>query len=47
MKYILEGGRQGWDLGGLRREDRGGYSFFYRGEKCVRVIATWLLYNSA
>jgi hypothetical protein len=43
MKYALAGARQGWDLTNLRREDKDGYSFFYRGDKCVRVIATWLL----
>lgn len=43
MNYILAGNRPGWSLEGLRREDRNGYSFFYRGDKCVRVIATWLL----
>ena len=41
--YILAGNREGWSLDGLRREDRNGYSFFYRGDKCVRVIASWLL----
>jgi hypothetical protein len=41
--YLLAGNRPGWSLDGLRREDRNGYSFFYRGDKCVRVIASWLL----
>lgn len=43
MNYLLAGNRPGWSLEGLRREDRDEYSFFYRGDKCVRVIATWLL----
>lgn len=43
MRYKLAMGRSGWDLMGLIREDRGGYSFFYRGGKCVRVILTELL----
>ena len=43
MSYLLAGNREGWSLDGLRREDRNGYSFFYRGDKCERVIATWLL----
>lgn len=38
MKYLLAGNRPGWDLKGLRRKDEGNYAFFYRGDKCVRVI---------
>lgn len=43
MKYVLAGNRPGWDLKGLAKKDEGDYAFFYRGDKCVRVIQKDLL----
>lgn len=43
MKYLLAGNRPGWGLKGLARKNDGDYAFFYRGDKCVRVIRKDLL----
>lgn len=43
LKYALAGNREGWSLEGLTRKDEGDYAFFYRGDKCVRVIRKDLL----